>query len=167
MKLQSRARWLVMSLMLTVVAGCASMIQQVMAKPELRLTQMQLMEANLMQQRYRLTLEIKNPNPLPLPVDKIRYQILLAGKEFASGETVQAFRVPANGETTVDLDVSTNLTQFMGHLSRVLSGPLDKLDYAISGEVATGIAVLGVVPFQRKGEIPFNKPVAQGLNTRK
>ncbi|NNC55697.1 MAG: hypothetical protein HKO07_08250, partial [Pseudomonadales bacterium] len=89
-------------------SGCTALRDKIQA-PALSLAQVQMLDSTLLEQRYRLTLRVQNPNGVALPIKGMNYAVKFAGVDFASGVTPNAFRVPANGEHDVDIDVTTNL----------------------------------------------------------
>lgn len=139
-----------------ILAGCATLARSV-ESPTLSLSQVQMLESNLLEQRYRLTLRVQNPNAIALPVKGMNYSVKFADIDFASGVTPNAFRIPANGEQLVDIDVSTNLLRSAQQLVRYLQKDNNSLDYELSGSIQVDLPFVGAVPFSRSGTVDFRR----------
>jgi LEA14-like dessication related protein len=144
------------ALLLFGLSGCATLAQSVEA-PKLSLSNVQMLQSTLLEQRYRLTLRVQNPNGIPLPIKGMDYAVKFAGVDFASGVTPNAFRIPANGEHTVDIDVTTNLLRSAQQLMRYLKDDPDSLEYQLSGSVQVDIPFVGAVPFSKTGVVNFRQ----------
>ncbi len=145
-------------LMLLTLGGCATLFKTVFEKPKLNLIDVQVTQVGLVQQRYRLTLEIENPNAVPFPVDSIRYHVRLAGMDFADGETTEGFDVPAHGKTNFQVDVTTNLFKLAGQFANLLSSNTSNLDYEVVGDVKVGGLFGGTIPIHQVGTMSYRRP---------
>lgn len=145
-------------LMLLTLSGCATLFKTVFEKPKLNLLNVQVTEVGLVQQRYRLTLEIENPNAVTLPIDSIRYHVRLAGMDFADGETTQGFSVPAHGKTDFQVDVTTNLFKLAGQFANLLGSSTANLDYEVVGDVKVGGLFGGTIPIHQSGTMSYRRP---------
>jgi len=139
-----------------IVGGCSTLARSI-ESPTLSLSQVKMLESNLLEQRYRLTLRVQNPNAIALPVKGMNYSVKFADVDFASGVTPSAFRIPANGEQLVDIDVSTNLLRSAQQLMRYLQNDHDSLDYQLSGSIQVDLPFVGAVPFNKSGTVDFNR----------
>ncbi len=149
----ARARvWLVTVCLTLSTSGCSTLMASV-EPPQLALSNVQMLQSSLLEQRYRLTLRVNNPNPVALPISGMSYAVKFAGVDFASGVTPNAFRIPARGEHLVDIDVSTNLLRTAQQLVTVLRGDPDAIDYELSGSVDVDLPLVGAVPFSKSGTV--------------
>lgn len=139
------------------LGGCAALTKQVQA-PALSLSQVQILESTLLEQRYRLTVRVDNPNAITLPIRGMHYAVKFAGVDFASGVTPTAFRVPANGAHDVEIDVTTNLLRSAQQLMAYLRDRPETLDYELSGEIEVDLPFVGAVPFTRTGTVALRAP---------
>lgn len=137
---------------LLTLQGCAALKTQIQT-PQLSLSQVQMLESTLLEQRYRLTVRVQNPNAVSLPIKGMNYAVKFAGVDFASGVTPMAFRVPARGEHNVDIDVTTNLLRSAQQLMTYLRDRPDTLDYELTGEIQVDLPFVGAVPFSRTGSV--------------
>lgn len=145
-------------LTLFLASACANLRQSV-ETPEISLTGLKLVEAGLSKQRYDLMLHVRNPNSIPLPVRGLSYRVQLAGERFASGETVQAFTVPANGETDFELSVTTDLLRTLSSLQRMLAEGEKTLKYELGGQLKVNLPFVGALPFSSAGEVDLTRPL--------
>jgi LEA14-like dessication related protein len=131
-----------------LLAACAyTHLQQ----PELSVVDVDLVKGDLFQQELRVRMRVFNPNDRILPVRSINYEVQLAEKAFAHGESAGNFEVPANGETEFDVNVTANAA---GALLRLLtSGNQDSVPYSISGKVQLSSGVLRSIPFNHRGTL--------------
>jgi LEA14-like dessication related protein len=139
---------IVAPLLLTMLlAACAATRLQT---PQLQVAGVEVLRSDLFQQQLRVRMRVQNPNDRELPVRSITYQMEVAGEAFASGESVQAFVVPALGSTEFDVSVTANAA---GAVLKLLSGGgrLDAVDYRLVGKVALSSGLLRNIPFEQRG----------------
>lgn len=148
-------------LVLAGLSGCST-LQSQFQQPTVKLANVVLLEAGLLQQTYGITLQVDNPNGFSLPIKGVNYNVRLAGQDFASGLTPNGFTIPANGSDQVQVEVRTNLLESIGHLSRMLSGGPQDIDYEMSGDIQVNLPLIGAIPFNRSGTIPLVKKEADG-----
>ena len=119
-------------------------------KPELSVVGVDMVKGDLFQQQLRVRMRVHNPNDLELPVRSISYQVELAGKAFAHGESNGNFVIPTNGETQFDVNVTANAAAAVLHL---LKSGEDRPQYHISGKVRLASGLLRSIPFDHTGEL--------------
>lgn len=137
---------------LVTVSGCA-LTRPDLEDPTFRLAGVEPLAMGLFEQRFRLTIRVDNPNDLSLPIRTMRYQLELAGLDFASGMTSDGFTLPARDSTTFEVDVITNLADSLPRLLRLVNDQRDSLDYALRGKVEYGRFIRGERPFEQKGTL--------------
>lgn len=151
------ARWLVLSLFMSVaLAGCAGGQLAKPKAPNVSLAGMQILSMDLTQQTIRLSLNLDNPNAFMLPLRGMGYDLKLNGKSFISGSSNDELNLPANGSSTLDLDVSANLLTLFSDLKslNLMSG--GPVDYELSGSV--GVLSQGLkLPFNRSGQVKLSR----------
>lgn len=139
-------------LLAAVLAACSS-LGGIADPPKVSLVNFTLLQAGLLEQRYRLTLRIQNPNAIGIPIKGIDYAIKLVGVDFASGVTPNAFTVPAKGENLVDIDVSTNVLESARQIYTVIKQGPESLDYSVSGSIAVDMPFVNAIPFSKTGQV--------------
>lgn len=142
-------------LMLLTMAGCA-IPRTDLEDPTFRLAAVEPLAMGLFEQRFRLTIRVDNPNDLSLPVRSMRYQLMLADVDFASGLTSRSFTLPARDSTTFEVDVTTNLADSLPRLMRLMDRQRSSLDYSLTGDVEYGRFIRGQRPFEQKGRLQLS-----------
>jgi LEA14-like dessication related protein len=137
-------------LLLLHLAGCASLG---MPKDSVRVTvsDIQIIEATLLEQLYRVTLRIQNRSERPLSVAGGSFDLELNGSDFASGVSDQSIEIPPFSDAQIDVRMVSTVFGIV----RLVQGFQDRsgetLSYSISGTLATD-GLLGV-GFEESGEI--------------
>ena len=136
------------ALALIALSSCSSMT---MEKPHLEVVNVQMLKGDLLQQEFKVRMRVDNPNDRELPVRSITYKLQLAGEEFAQGESVSSFTVPAKGSTEFDLSMKANAASMA---LRLLGGgrKLENLEYRLVGKVSLSSGMMRSIPFDEKGE---------------
>ena len=146
-------RHLALVLAALVLAGCAT-TESLVAKPDVRLSAIEMSNFSLSGQTFLLSFDVDNPNPFPLPVNSVRYHLSLDGQNFASGESVADFSVPAGGNGAFDISMELDIVRQASSLSTVLrSGMREPLPYRLSGSLGVDIPLAGSLPFSHSGVI--------------
>lgn len=134
---------------LLVLAGCAG-LPFGLEKPDVSIAGIRLLDGNLIEQRFVLTLRITNPNRVEIPIEGLNFDLDLNEQPFARGVSNRALVVPRLGEATMDVTVSTGLNGWLRQLGELGKGR-DKADYRIRGRLVTGS--LGGFDFDRRGQV--------------
>jgi len=138
--------------LLSLLMGCMPKFNQ-LENPKLNLVGFELIEAQLLEQRYALTFRLINPNDVALPITGIYYEVELEGKAFATGVNASPVEVPAYGETRVTVEMSTTLLQSMRHLAAIAEAKPENLDFRLKGHLNVNLPMLGKIPFSEAGQI--------------
>ena len=137
----------------SLLAGCASVTGSI-GQPGVKLKNVRLGSFDFSRQTFVLGFDVVNPNPFPLPVNYVRYAVQLDDQRFASGETVAAFTVPANGKNdfaiSVELDLLRSAPQL---LYTVRDGMTRELSYELSGKLGIDLPLVEPVSFKSSGMI--------------
>lgn len=143
-------RTAILSALALALAGCASLVRP--DPPEVRLAGIAIERIGLLEQEYRLALRFSNPNDFALDIERLRFDLALNERDFASGASTEAFAIPALGSHVADVTVRSDLAAVMDLLGPWLSGRGDSLAYRLSGTAALG-RWPGTVPFERTGRL--------------
>lgn len=139
------------------LGGCASLPENLISKPEVKLSNVQVVGLGFRGQTFLLSFDISNPNPFPLPVSHVSYRLKLDGLRFASGETPSNISVPASGKTdfaiSVELDLLTTAPRL---LSIVRDSVRSEIPYELEGELGIDIPLTPSVSFGTDGSIRIN-----------
>lgn len=137
---------------LLALLGCSS-LGEYKERPRVSIAGVQVTEANLFEQRYRLQLRVQNPNPVNLPIRGLDYQVEVNGNTFATGVSDRAVVVPRYGSALVDVEgISTlgSLIKQLKHLDPLKQQPAQ---YVIRGNVRVTDRDL-TLPFEHRGDLP-------------
>jgi len=155
-KLEGRRRfvWLAAAgLGLGMVGGCAG-LQFGMKKPEVSVASIRLLDGNLLEQRFMLTLRVTNPNTSDISVEGLSFTLDINGQHFARGVGNQPVVIPRLGEATLDVTATTGLAGFLRQFKELMKGR-DTLEYRIKGRLVTGN--FGGIDFDQTGEVGMPK----------
>ena len=97
-----------------------------------------------------ISLEIENPGPA-FTVKEASYRLKLNGNDAAEGRHDEAFNVPAESTTTIELPLTVNLAALPGVTWSTITAGL-KMDYELATDF--NVPVLGL--FNHKVETSFN-----------
>jgi LEA14-like dessication related protein len=121
--------------------------------PEVTPTAVELMDVALDQQRFKVTLHVRNPNDRALPIKWVHCSLQVEGVEVGQGETTEPFNVPAHGETDVNMVVKTNFAKSVPDLLLRIARQGQLPSYRLSGTVNPDITLLPPIPFSKSGQI--------------
>ena len=136
----------------TLASGCAgSGLVPDVDPPRVSLANLELLESGTLEQRFRITLRVRNPNPFPLPITGFSFDLDVNGRSFADGVNNTATLIPRLGEEIVVVDASTSFLQ----VAQIIMGlpGRDTLSYGISGQVFLQRSMGLSVPFSEDGEL--------------
>ncbi len=143
-----------------ILAGCAG--SSLMTQPSVQLQSVELAEATLAGQSVLLEFNVHNPNPYPLPVQGVRYKVRFNNQNFAGGETVGAFTIPASGDGSFTISVDMDLLGSGAQVASLLrAGLSDNVSYELYGNLDLALPTTPSVAFTQRGSIPLNDRLAK------
>ena len=143
-----------LAIVMLVLGGCATAVEEVVRAPRVELTGIQVMGLGFNGQTFQLSFTVHNPNPFSLPIESIDYDIRLAGQRFASGGTVSALSVPAGGDSRFAMSVDLDLLQTAPQLlSIVRDGVRKDIPYELRGEFGLDLPLSPAVRYRTDGAI--------------
>ena len=138
--------------LVTVLALASCTLGPHFAAPRLSVIDVQVVSAELWEQRLKVRLRVQNPNDVALSVKGIEYTLDISGQQVASGVSDASFVVPALGEAQFDTNLTTNMA---GTLLRLVARGPDTLaagvDYHLAGRISLATGWLRSVPFDERG----------------
>ncbi len=150
----SRRRLALILALVTGFGACASMPENLIDRPEVKLRDVRVLGLGFKNQTFLLSFDIRNPNPYPLPVNHVSYGVRLDGQRFASGHTASDISVPAGGHAefaiSVELDLLTTAPRL---LSIVREGVRRDIPYELKGELGIDIPMTPAVSYSSSGSI--------------
>ena len=149
-----RRLWTVLCLCGVAVLSACSSLNALEHEPRVSLVNLKPVQIQLLEQRYLATIRIQNPNPVALPVRGLEYAISINGSQFADGVSSQKITIPAYGEKTIELGVTSTIIKLLDQIRR-FSESEGTITYGISGTLGIeGIG--GGIEFRRDGEIDLD-----------
>jgi LEA14-like dessication related protein len=142
------------SLFLTIALlhmGCAGLGQK-LETPRVNLVGLKLLDVQLFEQRFGLTLRVQNPNRDDLTIEGISFKVEINGREFARGVDNQKVTVPAFGESLLEVEVVSTLFSLVEQLRDLNSHTGKPLDYRIHGRIYLAGSPISI-PFEQTGEL--------------
>ena len=139
--------------LLSGLVGCSTWLSSDFQDPEVRLTDVEIIKARLLEQQFMLRFRIDNPNENSLPVRGLVYTVHLNDIELASGESSGWTTVPAHGFDYYEVPIHTNLWRHMKYIVRLLEKPDRPIAYRLDGELKTGLLLGRRVHISTNGEI--------------
>jgi len=138
------------SALVMLVAGCAAVNFQT---PEITPTSVEVIDAQVLEQRFKVHLHVQNPNDRALPIKSVSCTLAISGVDVGHGESAEPFSVPPKGEGDFDMIVTTNLANSVpGLLVRLVQGK-ELPTYRLSGWVNPDIRFMPSIPFEKSGQI--------------
>lgn len=144
----SRAFRILVAVSFLLVAGCGTLAERIIRKPEVEIGRVYSKDATLTGSTVVFVLNLKNPNAFDLPLSSLDYEVVLGGEEFARGTLDRGVNLPANGQTAVEVPLSVEYAKVASGVLQALSGR--PVAYVVKGHA--GFSAL-TVPFEEKGEL--------------
>jgi LEA14-like dessication related protein len=146
------ALFLILAL-LTLLTGCSSWVVSGYQEPEVRLLDVQVVKAKLLQQDFKLHFRVDNPNDRSVLVRSLRYKVMLKEATLAEGESSEWFVVEGHSHKNFVVPVRTNLWQHLKYIAKLLKKPDQAIPYRLEGKLKTGFLFRHNVRIGRNGEI--------------
>lgn len=120
--------------------------------PRVTIAALGLVNANLLEQRYRIRLRLQNPNPVPLAISGMEYEIEINDQTFARGVSNQNLTIAAYSTEVAEVEAISTLADVMRQLMALDKGPYHSLRYRVRGKVSLRDRDFRL-PFDHRGEI--------------
>jgi LEA14-like dessication related protein len=124
-------------------------------EPRFSIVSIAIIQAELINTRFRVKVLIQNPNPFPLTLSSFNYELYGHGRFWAGGSETDVYSIPENGEAEKDLFLLMNFINMRRDLlDQVIA--MRNVPYRFTGnaEIETGIDYLPVftTAFDRLGD---------------
>ena len=139
--------------MILMLSGCASWFGSADKDPDVQLVKVELVQAKMLEQRFKLHFRVDNPNDSTLTVRGLSYTVYLGTIKLTEGEHEHWFSVEPNSHATFVIPVRTNLWPHVRPLVKLLESPDRPIPYRFEGILETGLFYGYDVHLTRKGEI--------------
>lgn len=141
---------------LAVSFGAAAARKQQTAPPRVTVSSLAaLPAASASAQRYRVSLLVDNTNTEPLLIGEIRFTLRVLGQGILTSHSYSEMKIEALDRTTVTVEVPGDTLPSYSQM-RAASGPGDKLDYELYGNI-TMTRGMRTMPIQSQGVLTLTK----------
>jgi LEA14-like dessication related protein len=112
-------------------------------EPHFSIVSIAIMQAELINTRFKVKVRIKNPNPFPLTFSSFSYELYGHGRFWADGSEADIYTIPENGETEEDLFLVMNFINMQRNLlDQVVTMRNVRYRFTGKAEIGTGVAYL-------------------------
>jgi len=132
-----------------LISACSLFVPR-FEKPTVTVAGIHFTGGTLLEQHFRVTLHVQNPNDRAVPIKHLAAHLQSGGEEIASGESTQAFTVPALGSADFDVTVTANMALALLQVNKHKQGHSD-LDYEVDGVIDLDFPYLRTIPFHQTG----------------
>ena len=153
MNTRRRTLQLLTLLLFLGLGGCASWFSDDLPDPQVHLVKIEVIRANLLEQKFLLHFRVDNPNDRDLTVRALEYRIHLADILLAEGEHEHWFTVGPKRSAYFKVPIRTNLWPKVRDLVKLLKKPDQPIPYRLEGELETGLFIAHYVHLARNGVI--------------
>jgi LEA14-like dessication related protein len=109
-------------------------------EPEFTITAIAILQAELINTRFRVNLRIDNPNMFPVDLSSFGYELYGAGRFWADGREEDVLHIPARGSAETRLFLMMNFINMKrGLLDEVIA--MRQVRYRFTGEAEVGTGV--------------------------
>lgn len=116
-------------------------------EPEFTITAIAIMQAELINTRFRVSLRIDNPNAFPVDLSSFGYELYGAGRFWADGREEDVLHIPAQGSAETRLFLMMNFINMKRSLlDEVIA--LRQVRYRFTGEAEVGTGVSWLPSFR-------------------
>ena len=112
-------------------------------EPEFTITSIAILQAELINTRFKVSLRIDNPNPFPVDLSSLDYELYGEGRFWADGREQDVLHIPAQGSAETKLFLTMNFIDMKRHLlDEIIAMRLVRYRFTGEAEVGTGISWL-------------------------
>jgi LEA14-like dessication related protein len=123
-------------------------------KPNFNISSIQIVQAELINTRLKVSLQIDNPNYFPVDLTSFNYELFGDGRFWAKGEEKDILKIPAKDSASIDLFLTMNFTNMRRNvLDQVIAMTEVRYRFEGSAAVETGVTYLPrfVMNFEQEG----------------
>jgi LEA14-like dessication related protein len=124
-------------------------------EPRFSIVSIAIMQAELINTRFKVKVLIQNPNPFPLTLSAFKYELYGHGRFWADGSETDIYTIPENGEAEEDLFLLMNFINMQRELlDQVIAMRNVRYRFTGKAEIETGIDYLPsfTAAFDRQGD---------------
>lgn len=155
-----RYQLMFITLLLSLLAGCAGVTYHA-APIKVTLSNIQLVDAQLLEQQYRLTLRVQNTNDSTLVINGLSYTLEVNGSEFAHGVNNEQNYILPYAEELISVSLISSSFNAIEQLGTLRNKANPQFNYRLKGQLSLGARYLPtpIVPlsFETSGRIELGK----------
>jgi LEA14-like dessication related protein len=112
-------------------------------EPVFSIVSIAVMQAELINTRFRVKVLIQNPNPFPLTLSSFKYELYGHGRFWADGSKTNVYTIPENGKAEEDLFLLMNFINMRRDLlDQVIAMRNVRYRFKGTAEIGTGVEYL-------------------------
>jgi LEA14-like dessication related protein len=112
-------------------------------KPEFSIVSIAIMQAELINTRFKVKVRIENPNPFPMTFSSFTYELYGHGRFWADGSEADVYTIPENGKAEEDLFLVMNFINMQRNLlDQVIAMRNVRYRFTGKAEIGTGVEYL-------------------------
>lgn len=150
--------FLIIIILLFMTIGCAGLGKPI-AKPEVTVIDIQIIEMRPLEAEFLLFLRIINSNPFPLDLSGLSCNLKIDGKHFATGISNKHLQIPAFDSKVVSVKVYASTLQMFSSIMNIIhnQGMEQKRSrlfaYELNGTIQVERTFQRTVNFKSRGEL--------------
>jgi LEA14-like dessication related protein len=118
-------------------------------RPEFAITEIAILQAELVNTRFRVTVRVDNPNEFPVNLSSFGYELYGAGRFWADGKETELLHIPARDSAEVKLFLMMNFINMKRELlDQVIA--MRQVRYRFSGEALVGTGLSWLPEFRMR-----------------
>ena len=118
-------------------------------EPEFSIISIAIMQAELINTRFAVTLKIDNPNPFPVTLSSLKYELFGHGLFWADGNEQNVLAIPAKDSAQTRLFLIMNFINMKrGLLNEIIA--MRRVNYRFTGEAQAGTTIPWLPQFSMK-----------------
>jgi LEA14-like dessication related protein len=127
-------------------------------EPDFIITSITILQADLINTRFKLSLSINNPNTFPITLSSFRYELYGDGNFWADGEVKNLAVIPAQSSLETNFEAEMNFINMKRKLLDDIIA-LRQVRYRVAGNVKVETGMASVPVFNMKFDLSGNSPV--------
>ena len=144
-----------------LVGGCAALLFK---PPTVTLAGIEVIEANLFEQRFVFKLRVQNPNNADISLTGGSFTVELNGRPLATGVSNKPITVPRLTGKILEVNAVSDLSGILRQMGGLIRGENKALTYRIKGQLWSDS--FGELDFDKSGRLELPKS-GQGEGTTK
>lgn len=148
-----RLRGFVLLFAALLASACASLAS--LEPPEVRVSSLKMLEnePGMLEQRFEVGLRVLNPNNRDIAVDGVDFELDVNDRRLARGVSSEGFTLPALGEMTTSVVVTTSLLDLLRQAYNLSLRGGETLDYQLNGRLHLASGLVRTIPFDYSGTL--------------